>query len=72
MHYKTLTAISPGPSGRISLRASLAVKTVEGNEVEIKKEKLPQALEIIVPSARPVKKTGPQKPGSPFIRTSAE
>jgi L-ascorbate metabolism protein UlaG (beta-lactamase superfamily) len=48
MHYKTphcgfaLAKVEDFTSGKAG------VKTVKGNEVEIKKEKLPQALEIIV------------------------
>ena len=48
MHYKTPHCGFPLAQVEDFTSGKSGVKTVEGNEVEIKKEKLPQALEIIV------------------------
>jgi L-ascorbate metabolism protein UlaG (beta-lactamase superfamily) len=48
MHYKTPQCGFPLAKVEDFTSGKAGVKTIKGNEVEIKKEKLPQALEIIV------------------------
>jgi L-ascorbate metabolism protein UlaG (beta-lactamase superfamily) len=48
MHYKTPHCGFPLAQVEDFTSGKAGVKTVKGSEVEIKKEKLPQALEIIV------------------------
>jgi len=48
MHYKTPHCGFPLANAADFTSGKAGVRTIEGSEVEIKKEKLPQALEIIV------------------------